>query len=177
MEAARKLQVRPLQAHVDVDHGPQLLAALREGKPHGAVQKHAAVQDVRRARDALPGVSAAAAGSGGGPAVPRAAGRGSAATCCARLRLRAPRGCARARPLPPWAWAAWAPAGSQLSLLSLPQTPHSKTLREFQNCADVRIADNAKIDLSFQLPPWNGAVDLKSGQWGDVKPSRMNQGD
>lgn len=28
--------------------------------------------------------------------------------------------------------------------------------------------------MSTQYPPWNGAVDIKGGKWGVVKPSLIN---
>jgi hypothetical protein len=59
-------------------------------------------------------------------------------------------------------------------------TPGTAYPEEFVNCADVKVVDNAKIDVGANnYPPWAGAVEgyVKKGWWGTVKPSIMNSGD
>jgi len=50
---------------------------------------------------------------------------------------------------------------------------------EFVNCADVKVVDNAKIDVGANnYPPWGWAVDknIKKGWWGSIKPSVLHEG-
>lgn len=55
-------------------------------------------------------------------------------------------------------------------------SPGSQYPEEFMNCADVTIVgDNARIDTSANYPPWNWAVKISEGPWGDVRPSVMHK--
>jgi len=88
-----------------------------------------------------------------------------------------------------WTWttghSCWPPCDAGNPMPQCPNTQQFGTCgepgvaypEEFVNCADIKVSDTARIDAATNLPPWNGAVALKTGLWGAIRPSVIHERD